>query len=453
MNSFNRSKLIELSISFLLCVLLIDGVLPQLQILLFSGSIINEKFIKIFLLFFMILFILNNKFKVARDKKIYAIFFAFVVHSIASILFVSFSSNLTAKYIFSGFMLNSYYYFIFPVSNTISVNFKFIKNLLLIASIPIIGLGFVQYLTNLPILSVDTPNKSFNVTSWEFYGDVRAFSFFTSPLNYGYFLSFILAFFLHILLNSQKKIDILTAIIGVFMILLAVLSTQTRNIYFQVVFEFIFFAFLFLKNKMKFISNKFLLFLPFIFGAVQFLLIFVLGPISILVSQVFEGSILKDETLVMRLNQWINATILIRSLPLFQMLFGVGLFQGDGYPNTNDMWMNRALSISDADGLLIDNSFLNIILYSGFIGLFIWLLCMITIWKRLYQVYLNNPMNTILFSSVIFWSTWISSSILNISSSIFPLIAIISMSTKYAIFSTESKVLTQVTEGDSSRKL
>ncbi len=53
------------------------------------------------------------------------------------------------------------------------------------------ALGFVQYATNSPIVSLGLEGSKWHVTIWQFVGGrVRAFSFFENPLFYGYFITF-----------------------------------------------------------------------------------------------------------------------------------------------------------------------------------------------------------------------------------------------------------------------
>ena len=48
-------------------------------------------------------------------------------------------------------------------------------------------IGFAQYLTAQPILYTESADQAFNVDSWNFSGQVRAFSLFTSSMNFGLF--------------------------------------------------------------------------------------------------------------------------------------------------------------------------------------------------------------------------------------------------------------------------
>jgi O-antigen ligase len=57
-----------------------------------------------------------------------------------------------------------------------------------------VGFAILQFATNDAILPTQSTDKSFAVDSWHFFGQVRAFGLFASPLNFGVFCCFIGAF-------------------------------------------------------------------------------------------------------------------------------------------------------------------------------------------------------------------------------------------------------------------
>jgi hypothetical protein len=218
------------------------------------------------------------------------------------------------------------------------------------------AIGFAQYITARPILFTESADGAFQVNSWGFFDQVRAFSLFTSAMDFGMFCA--LSGALGIALTRAYPISgTLLFIISA----MACFTTLTRLSY--LVFMCVCFyaaVLIFGKNPKR--------------GRWQPLLYFGLGISTILVglSPLISGdaSNLQDPgSLIMRIGQWAFYADLLTHSSLAQLLFGVGIVQND--------------KILPLFPMVIDNVPLALVLHIGIIGLALFGTLLVKMWLYL----------------------------------------------------------------------
>lgn len=381
-------------------LLLVEGVLPQAQMLLFSGNIpVKSVVLKLLLLALVAAFFLlhilrsSNVVCVRRLAIPYLVFLAYLV-----LHFTLLREEYPADYLLQSY--NTYYFFLLllPFAPFLSVEARTFSRLLMLISAPLLLLGFAQYLGNSPILPVASADRYFSVFSPEYYGKARAFSLFNSGLNYGHFLALLAAFLLCHLIRARRRawFFLVPALVAV---ALACYTTLTRNLYIE--FAFTLLTALLLMRRQKFnpssLRYRLLVAVPFLYGITASVILFVMPLLELL-----SGSgalLLKQDSLVIRVQAWLYYLPLWIGSGLKTLLFGVGLIQHERFPLT--------------ENVVIDNSFLAIGLHIGVVGLLLWFILMWKLWSYLLTIQGRMPDNMPVAAMTALWSTWISSGLFN----------------------------------------
>lgn len=268
------------------------------------------------------------------------------------------------------------------------------------------AIGIAQYITNQPLLRTESTDGSFTVESWEFIGQVRAFSLFGSALEFGIFCALNGA--LGIALAKTRRLW------GGFLWLIsavACFATYTRLCY-------IMFACACLSSLIFTFGKK-----P-TRGRWYPAGYFILGMITLLAGlsslATGTGSNLEDTgSLFMRINQWSFYYNLLNNSTLIEKLFGLGIVQNP--------------KILPLFPMIIDNSPLALILHIGFVG---FLMFSVLIWKmwlylRREAVVFQQPFA---IAAASLWSTVACVGIFNIVFSVFGAVfavAVLCQATKY----------------------
>jgi hypothetical protein len=203
-------------------------------------------------------------------------------------------------------------------------------------------LGAAQHLTQSPIVYTENLSGSFNVPSWIFGGQVRAFTLFGSSLEFGMFCAFSGALGIAL----ARKMPIRGAILAIASAL-ACYTTLTRLCYLIFVgASASSLVFTFGKKPSR--------------GSWLPLLWFLLGLSTILVglrsaSSADAGTLQDAGSLLERLNQWASFSDLFLHSSLVYQLFGLGIVQDE----------NIRLNY----GMVIDNTLLALLLHIGVVGL------------------------------------------------------------------------------------
>lgn len=170
---------------------LVDGLLPQLQIVLLGGHIVvtNAVFMLFILLVLIFGCIIHPRIKLEGIPIFpWLLCIGFLIADMPHLIFAH-GMSLT-----DVLMSYSEYYLLLlagPAALAFRDTFsdrvvvRYIAILLLICAV----IGIAQYLTQQPILHTESSDGKFEVYSSEFNGDRRAFSLFTSGLGFGLFCS------------------------------------------------------------------------------------------------------------------------------------------------------------------------------------------------------------------------------------------------------------------------
>ena len=395
-------------------LLLIEGALPQAQMAIFSGNVIIPslalKVLLMGLIFIGFCIRLYRSGNILWQRRIFTAYFCFVTY--LGVHFLVKSDEFPFDYLLLSY--NSYYFFflLLPFAAYLPSRTRIVNRWLVLLSLPLLALGFSQFVSNAPLLPLASSDESFKVYAVEYYGQTRAFSLFNSGLNYGHFLSLLGAFTAYYLVRG-KKTHRIASFVFLLILTAACYSTLTRNLYLE--FAFTLLAALLLAQRSgaeKKGFSRFSRYLPIFYAVVA--AVFVSGIQLLLATMGGAAKLLAQESLYMRYIEWQYYFPLWVDSGLKNLLFGVGLIQNERFPVTEDV--------------LIDNTFLAIGVHIGLIGLVLWLMLMWKLWNYLLQIQALMPGNAFVLAIVALSSTWISSGLYNINFGMYALLSFIAIS-------------------------
>lgn len=253
-----------------------------------------------------------------------------------------------------------------------------IKNIILIVGGAALLLGLAQWILDLPL--INTSGHYYHVMSFQFLGKTRAFSFFSAPLYYGRFLVIVLLLLISALVLRENKVSLKW---GIFVVLLltGIYSTYTRNVDLDAVLSMFTLGSLLMARKLHGgLLSKLAKLLPFAYLAAIVFVVVVL-PLHQLQS---NHSLLNSTSLNARLAIWQHVIHGFKGWS--QWMFGTGLMQNNRFPVTQ--------------GIVVDNTFLGIILYQGIVGLVLYLAFFYALWNRMVDIVLQAETLTALDLSV-----------------------------------------------------
>jgi hypothetical protein len=216
--------------------------------------------------------------------------------------------------------------------------------------------GIAQHVMDRPILYTESPDGSFSINSWDFFGSIRAFSLFTSSMNFGMFCALCGALAVSLYRKAPVKAAFLFIVSAV-----ACYTTLTRLCYLVFVCAASYaFVLTFGKKPGR--------------GLWQPVLYFVLGMSTILatlfsVAGGDTGNLQDTGSLFERIGQWLFYVDLLLHSTRTQLLFGVGIVQNE--------------SILPRYPMIIDNLPLALILHIGIVGLVLFSILLIKMWLYL----------------------------------------------------------------------
>lgn len=402
-------KIIVLFIVFSILLAMIPGILPQLQMAIFHDRVIIPQAItKVILVLSLILLMFFTGFKL-NDYKIILVWILFFVYLCIHSLIISDTTRFPISSLL--FSYNAYYFYLliipiyFFVEKTISEK----KNIILLMwlFIPLSILGICQFLLNNPILPTESVDNKFMVFAGDFYGNVRAFSLFSSGLEFGNFVNIVTSIAFSYFLNKKgfnKFIWLLPILIGFF----ASYSTLTRNIYLGTMYSC--FSVMVICSAIKRRRYTFAKILPIIFGAFSYYI----AVYSLSLAELISGKhdVMKTLSMEMRFNEWSYYTDHWLHQDLLTAFFGTGIIQNQRFEQFSS--------------ILIDNNFLAIGYHIGVIGLALWLILMWLMWKFMLKKTVENP-TPLSIGLTGFFSTWIALGIFNVTIFIYPLVFILFM--------------------------
>ncbi|HEY1660292.1 MAG TPA: hypothetical protein VGG14_18205 [Candidatus Sulfotelmatobacter sp.] len=216
-------------------------------------------------------------------------------------------------------------------------------------------IGWAQYLTVKPLLFTESADGSFAINSWDFFEQVRAFSLFTSSMNFGLFCSLAGALGVALCRTMPKRGALLFVASA-----LACFCTLTRLSY--LVFACSCgYAWVLTFGK----KPKRGLWYPPIF--------FFLGVTTIVVGlstfTAASGNLQDTGSLIQRIGQWGFYSELIVQSSTTDKLFGLGIVQNE--------------KLSSDYPMLIDSSPLALVLHIGIVGLVLFGVLLVKMWLYL----------------------------------------------------------------------
>ncbi len=396
-----------------LLLYIVDGILPQAQIAIFAGQVPIPAIILKFALTLIVAVSLLTHFyrsgSIFWPRQIKTVYFIFLGYLLVHLLLML--GEYPLNYLLLSY--NNYYYFIiiFPFVAGMSVNPKFFTRLMTFIGLPLIAVGMAQYVSSSPLLPVSSADGYFMVSAWSYYDKVRAFSLFSSGLQYGYFLSLFAGFAMfHVI--RKRRAERFLALVLLVVISFACYTTFTRNIYIQFVFTVVFSLLLAAYHKS---GSRYLGFLamimPVIYGVLAALA--TVYTQSTLLLKLSDSVLLNDESLIMRYSGWANYFNMWTGSDLKTLLFGTGLVSGS--------------RIFLAEEVVIDNSFLAVGLHLGVVGLIIWLVIMWQFWIWLLRITRADLHNGAIYAITSFWSTWISGELFSTGLNYYPLLTLMAL--------------------------
>jgi O-Antigen ligase len=194
-SSVEESRLffaLRLALAFMLVCMLLEAALPQLEMAIFSGATPIPDRAPRFLCLLLMLFIgymqrTFNRVSLVPAALMVGVFLA------GDTVFLYLDRSCTFGDVYHAYTL---YYFILLLGGMASSLRLRVSPGILTAFVTagfLISVSFaiLQFATNDAILPTQSTDKSFAVDSWHFFGQVRAFGLFASPLNFGVFCCFI----------------------------------------------------------------------------------------------------------------------------------------------------------------------------------------------------------------------------------------------------------------------
>ncbi len=365
--------------AFACCIVaLVSGLIPQVEMAFLGGNVVigNASVKGLLLVCLLVISFLNPKLK--TDEPFIILWFFLVLFLLFEVGFLSLASDIPLWDILGAY--NGDYllpligvpFFLFGGNISEKTAIRVIALIFLICGI----VGLAQYLTNEPLLYTESADGSFIVNSWNFAGNTRAFSLFSSALEYGIFCSFCGA--LGVALSKHRRVSglLLLAASG-----FACYTTLTRLCYLLFACACVYaFILAFGKGPRR--------------GLWQPVLFFVLGIATILAGMrsLTQGnpSGLQDvSSLLDRIEEWTYGYQLLSQASLSHQLFGMGITQNAKF---SDM------------PLLIDNAPLALSLHIGLVGLFLFTIYFMFVWLYLRREAIARQQPFIIAAASL-WST------------------------------------------------
>ncbi len=369
--------------SFFFCVLsLIDGLSPQLQMvilgghILVTGSIIRLMFLTIPILGCFIYPTLKNT---NLPILTWLLCIGFLLVDTPHLIL---ARGMTLKEALTSY---SDYYLLLVIGPALLAFRGTISERVIIRSLAILlvicaAIGLAQYFTGQSILPIESVDKKFEVNSSNFFDDIRAFSLFTSGLGFGLFCALCGALGIAITRTSALKGIAILAISS-----LACYATLTRLCY--LVFLCACLCALVLTFG-KSLSRG--LWLPYLY--------FALAIVTIASGSSVTGdasNLQSTGSLIMRIEEWTYYSGLIARSGMTDQLFGLG-------------------TVLDKKNLIpIDNVPLALALHIGFVGLLLFGTLMVKMWLHLRREALETQQPFIIAAASL-WATLMCAGMFNI---------------------------------------
>ncbi len=372
---------------FIICLLsLLDAAIPQLQLLLLGHVLAGgNSIVKITLLLAVTLG--TSLFPRIRGAELpLRLWLICIVYLMADVPHLIQSRGMTLGDVFLSY--NAYYLLLIgpallafrgALPERVTIRYT------LLAFWVCAAIGLAQYATNRPILQTETADGSFTVVSWEFFDQVRAFSLFTSSMNFGIFCGLCGALGVALYRNQRVK--------GAFVFIVSAIAcyiTLTRLSYLIFICVCTYALVLTFGKK----PGR---------GLYYPLLYFALGMLTIAIGLGFsvgDTNNLRDPgSLISRIEQWGFYYELLLHTSVTDLLFGLGIVQNE--------------KILPLFPMVIDNTPLALVLHIGFVGLALFGTLMVKMWLYLRREALTSR-QPFMIAAASLWASLACAGIFNI---------------------------------------
>jgi hypothetical protein len=370
------------------CLAFVNAAVPQVQMYLLGGQILfGTGLIKAALLVVMVSgFLLHPRVKVAAiPLSTWLLCIGFLIVEIGYLIF--------ACGISLGDVLLSYndYYFLLLIGPALlvfrgAVSERVLIRCSILVFVVCAALAAAQHLTSSPILYTESADGSFSVSSWNFIGEVRAFSLFGSALEFGLLCAFSGALGIALTRTMPIRGALLFLASG-----LACYTTLTRLCY--LVFFGACACSLVLTFGKKPSRGRWQPFLNFLLGIATILI----GINS--VTSADENTLQDAGSLLGRIDQWSFFSDLYLHSTLAHKMFGLGLVQDK--------------SLLSLYGIVIDNILLALILHIGVVGLVLFGVLLIKMWIYLRREAVATQQPFVIAATSL-WATFACTGIFNL---------------------------------------
>lgn len=380
-------RLVVLLVVVLLFFLIVDGAVPQLQMYFTGGNILVGNFIfKIALLAIagLCFFVYPKLRHTGLPILTWLLCIAYMIGDMPHLMS---GHGMTLVDVLQSY--NAYYALLLigPVllafRGAVSERAIMRCSVFLLSISAIIGLA--QYLTRQPLLPTESSDGAFHVNSWIFFDNVRAFSLFSSSMNFGLFCSLCGALAVALYRTMPKRAALLFILSAI-----ACYCTLTR-------LSYLVFA----------CASSYALVLTFGKKAARGLwypvLYFVLGISTMFVGLISfsadESNLGDTGSLIERVAQWgFYSELILQSSPT-DKVFGLGIVQNE--------------KLSSDYPMLIDSAPLALVLHLGIVGLMLFGALLIQMWLYLRREALDSE-QPFAIAAASFWATLACAGIFNI---------------------------------------
>jgi hypothetical protein len=232
----------------------------------------------------------------------------------------------------------------------IMVSPKLLTWLLLLVFVVSLSIGAAQHFLNDKVVATDSVDGKFAVQAWNFYGQVRAFGLFPSPMDFGFFCALIGNFGVVLAVRERHRF------VGWSMVILAgfgcfLTLTRAAQICYCVGLPV---AYVLSNGKPKILVRV----LPI---CTLLTAVIVLGVGATRLTQFNRGDLTSSETLYIRLTEWKSYLVRYGEMSLADQIVGSGLVEKGG--------LGRVKHLANEGPTLLDNTYLALLVNTGLMGL------------------------------------------------------------------------------------
>ena len=277
-------------------------------------------------------------------------------------------------------------------------------NWLLIMAVPVIGFGISQVMNGYSHATMEIFSDYVKNVPDNFYGFNRPYSLFTQSANFGWYMVLLAAMLWLSISRSRSPLLMMVCFFSLIVVIAANVLSFTRISILAMLFVLFFLWY----SKGLTAHRAKMLFMPAIFFVAALILFLFAGEFSELLKG-FLGVFAHHASTSIRESELAYYLKIYGSAKWWQILIGIG-------PIIN--------AVPIKTNMFIDNTYLYILLQEGLVGIVLWLVVTITIWRDMCHSAQREPI--ILRDAIVaFWSTWLAVGLFATDLNIYILMAII----------------------------